>query len=176
MLIGLTGQARCGKDTFASFLREFKQFEQYAFALPIKNACREIFGWSDDHVNGALKDEVDPHFNVSPRKAMQTLGTEWGRNLINSELWLQAAKKQIAAHQALIITDVRFENEAKLIRDQGGIVIKIIRPEWAHILSHCSEDGIGENLVDKVIVNDGSLDDLRAAACELILRLEGLEQ
>ena len=113
MLIGLTGEARSGKDTFAFMLCDFIVFETYAFALPIKNACCEIFGWTDDHVNGHLKEEVDPYFGVSPRKAMQTLGTEWGRNSINSDLWLLAAEKKNEETSDLIVTDVRFNNEAE---------------------------------------------------------------
>lgn len=168
LLIGLTGLARAGKDTTANIIQKHTNAALYAFAQPIKEACKVLFDWQDQHVHGELKEVVDPHFGVSPRKAMQTLGTEWGRGLINSELWLLRAQKQVDSNERLIITDVRFNNEAEFIRNNGGIVIEIRRDNTQQVRVHCSEYGISPSLVDHVIDNNGSIEQLRSRVSGLL--------
>jgi len=160
LLIGFTGEARSGKDTAAAQLKSIHGFMLYAFAQPIKLACREIFGWGEQHVNGDLKEITDPLFNISPREAMQTLGTQWGREMINQEIWLQRAKHEMMTNKLLAVTDVRFNNEAELIKSRGGIIIKISRNDKAQVLSHKSESGISSNLIDFHIDNNGSIIEL----------------
>jgi hypothetical protein len=95
MLIGLTGKARSGKDTVAGYLNNKHMFSHYWFSKPMKDACRTIFGWDDRHLYGDLKEVVDPVYGISPRVALQTLGTERGRNCINQDLWLTRAGPQL---------------------------------------------------------------------------------
>lgn len=129
-LIGLTGYggvvAGVGKDTVANYLKTYysREFRSVAFADPIRAALKVIFGWDDSYFEHPKKNEVDPKFGVTPRKAMQTLGTEWGRNLINTNLWvnLTAEKWQpmLGAGFYVIVSDVRRDNEADAIRKAGG--------------------------------------------------------
>ena len=162
-LIGFTGQARCGKDTAAKHLNNNYGIPLYAFAQPIKQACRAVFGWGEEQVNGALKEDIDPLFNISPREAMQTLGTQWGRELINEDIWLKRAEHEMMINKALVITDVRFNNEAELIKSRGGIVINITRKNKAQVLSHKSENGIDSDLINYTIENNGTLIELYQA-------------
>jgi hypothetical protein len=157
MIIGLCGAARSGKDTVASML----PFNTYAFAEPMKEACRVIFGWNDEHLHGELKDVVDPIFNTSPRHALQTLGTQWGRELVNSNIWLIAAQNKINQSENLILTDVRFDNEADLILSNGGIIIRVNRKGLVGVLDHVSESGISSSKITFELDNNGSLNDLR---------------
>jgi dephospho-CoA kinase len=83
ILIGITGRARCGKDTAADYLSANIGFKKYSFAKPIKDAVKDMFGLTEDHVNGYLKEVVLPDICHSPRFLMQTLGTEWGRKIVN---------------------------------------------------------------------------------------------
>ena len=101
---------------------------------------------------------------------MQTLGTEWGRELINPELWLILAKQRLLNFgPGMVIADVRFENEAEWVRSQGGRVIHIERPSAVAVEVHASEAGIkfkGEE-GDFKIINGGSLEDLQQTIREV---------
>lgn len=156
-IIGLTGfegrVAGVGKDTAADYLLQYhrSQFRSLAFADPIRRAMREVFGWDDSYFAHPKKNEVDERYGISPRKAMQTLGTEWGRNMINSDLWLilagQKALPLVDAGFDVLITDCRFENEAKWIRKNGGVVWHIDRAaesitSGAGGATHVSETGV----------------------------------
>ena len=161
-LIGIAGRARVGKDTVAQRLVTTHSFHQYSFAAPIKVACKAIFGWGDRHVNGDLKEVVDPEYGVSPRQAMQTLGTEWGRNSINPELWLLRANFQYVRlgeldqpgrFKGMVVSDVRFNNEADWIRSKGGSVIHVTRPERTAVRDHSSESGVEAKDGDFAVVN-----------------------
>lgn len=169
MIIGLTGKARSGKDTVAEHLRIAYGFNHYWFSKPMKEACKAIFGWTDEHLYGDLKEVVDPNYVVSPRVALQTLGTEWGRS-INSDLWILRAKKEMEQDQNLVISDCRFDNEAKAIREKGGIIIRVEREGIQSVADHSSENGISEILVSLVIKNDGTLQDLYKKVDNLLLK------
>ena len=107
----------------------------------------------------------------SPRYAMQTLGTEWGRNIIGPDFWTQHGLRQglLAAYQkpGVVFSDVRFENEAKAIRDAGGWIVHIRRPGVSINSGHSSEAGINVYGVDQCIVNDGSIEKLTASVLGL---------
>src|SRR4051812_49215672 len=124
-LIGLTGKARSGKDTVASFLIEQFAVRTLAFARPLKEGLKTMFHLTEEHVNGSLKETVIPEFGKSPRQMLQTLGTDWGRSLVADDIWLIVAKRNIEQwlheHDDVAITDVRFDNEANMVRDMGGI-------------------------------------------------------
>lgn len=157
MLYGITGNARCGKGTVAKLLG----YPEYHFSKPMKDACRNIFGWNDEHLYGELKDVVDPNFGVSPRMALQTMGTDWGRNMVNKDLWLKRAQIEINNNSQLVISDVRMNNEARLIKQNGGKIIKVVRDVKVDIRDHVSEEGIDNQYVDYIIDNNGTLNMLR---------------
>lgn len=161
MLVGFTGKARSGKDTAALFVIETFNLEKYSFAQPIKEACKVMFGWNEEHVNGSLKEAIDDHYGVSPRQAMQTLGTEWGRNTIHNEMWIKRAEMAFKqSSMGIVIPDVRFENEAEFIRDNGGVLIHVTRPNVIQVNAHSSEAGVRVTEDDFVIVNDSTISQL----------------
>ncbi len=159
-LIGITGLARSGKDSIADHLVDMHEYVSYSFAKPMKDACKIIFNWTDEHVYGHLKDVIDPVFNVSPRIALQTMGTEWGRETINQSIWLIRAQIEIEKHDLLVIPDVRFDNEAELIRRHGGRIIQVTRRQAESVNTHSSEAGINQDFVDYRLRNEGSLSQL----------------
>lgn len=171
-LIGVAGRAGVGKDTAGNMLANMIDGVTYAFAKPMKEAMKQVFGWNDEHVNGSLKEVIDPHYGVSPRKAMQTFGTEWGRNTINEDLWLLRADMElqdaIVNGYPLIITDVRFPNEAQWIRDNGGTVIHLRRDDAAATVAHASEQGLTPIEGDYSYDNSGSIRDLNVAMAKVI--------
>lgn len=159
-LIGLHGVARSGKDTTGQILSGFLGYQTYSLARPIKDVCNTLFGWDERHSDGELKEAVDPFWGVSPRYAYQTLGTEWGRNLICDDIWLRRAKMLLDKNGSLIITDVRFQNEADFVRNNNGVIIHIKRDDVTPVLQHSSEAGIDLRKEDVLLYNNSSIENL----------------
>lgn len=170
MIVGFTGRRRSGKDTAATALRDL-DYTRLSFAGPLKEmliTLLSVQGLSRtaayNLVEGADKETPTHLLNGrSPRYAMQTLGTEWGRDLIDVNLWVRAALRSAADDDKVMFTDVRFPNEVKAIHDAGGIVIKIVRPTpLASDDTHPSEILIDSLDVDAVVINEGSIEQLHA--------------
>jgi hypothetical protein len=163
ILIGFTGVAGSGKDTAANWLKHLYGFKSVAFADPIRNGMRAIIGLEDKHFQHPDKEVVLPEFGKSPRQMMQTLGTEWGRDCVNQDLWLILAGKKVDEYQNdgyhVAITDVRFENEAEWLRNKGGLIVHIKRGQSSAV-AHVSEAGVQATNEDWVIYNNGPLSNL----------------
>jgi hypothetical protein len=167
MIVGLAGRARSGKDTVANILRVERRFVQLSFAAPMRRFVANLLGC---HVADLEQIKEDPHELLggkTPRFAMQTLGTEWGRDTIAGDLWIRcclaAARREAQCGHDVVISDVRFENEAAAIRAAGGVVWHISRPGAAIAESaHRSEAGLAAAPQDETIVNDGTLEKLAA--------------
>jgi hypothetical protein len=181
LLIGLTGYAGSGKDTVRSILEERYDYDGLAFADPIRDmlsALLDSMGLSDEWMTDReLKERDITGLGLSYRKMAQALGTEWGRALKES-LWLDIAAAKIAMYRqydsvGVVISDVRFPNEAEWVKAQGGVIWKIVRPGIEPVRAHASEDLIATLPYDYVIDNHGSLDLLpnavaaALAACSL---------
>jgi len=162
-IIGIAGKARSGKDTAAEFLmtRGVCKY-RYAFADPIRAMLKAGFGIDmSDPAWLARKEAPIARIGKSPRKMMQTLGTEWGRELVNRDVWIIAAQMQLERHgKGMLISDVRFDNEAHWIRLNGGLVIHLSRPTGAPVAPHASEGGIGFETEDVEVLNDGDIETL----------------
>ena len=184
-LIGLTGRAGTGKDTIADFLVETHGFVKLAFADPIKDGIKAMLGLSgDDITNSANKEDKVDWLGCSPRHAMQTLGTDWGRDMIHPNLWLNITARRVhkimampAMHHiaGIVISDVRFENEADWVRAHGGQVWHVRRAACGlagATATHISEQTIPRHAADRIIANDGSTEQTFELVCELIDLLE----
>lgn len=164
-LIGLTAPARAGKDTIGDMLSKHFNSARVAFAAPLRSALRAMIpDLTDEHFFGSLKEVPLDWLGKSPRQLMQTLGTEWGRNLIHSEIWLKLAERAIDKYHSqqfhVVVTDVRFENEAHFIRQKGGQIWHIRRGDAPKVNAHASEAGVQVVKGDLIIDNNGSLDQL----------------
>lgn len=176
-LIGIVGLARVGKDTAADYLCNVYDLHRYAFADPIKDMLTCVFG--NLFRNGDRENPIE-WLGKSPRQMMQTLGTEWGRGLIHPDLWVLVAGQMWQKYQkvgpsdGVVISDVRFANEAEWIRSQGGVLIQIRRKNVEQVAEHISESGLPAGLVHHIIDNDGTLYQLRRALDEVMLRSFGV--
>jgi len=125
----------------------------------------KAIGLTDAHVDGDLKHEpTDLLCGKTPRWAMQSIGTEWGRKLIGEDIWIRAWKNTLPTG-AVVCDDLRFPNEAEAVKSMGGKIIRITRPGFEHNATHESEKH--ELPCDLELRNDGTLE-------TLISRLDGL--
>lgn len=160
MIIGFCGNARSGKSEAAKVCEEMFGFKQFSFAEPIRNFMIDFLALSGLKELDEIK-EI-PHFllgDKTPRVAMQTLGTEWGREMIDSNLWVRRCITMAQREKYAVISDVRFDNEAKAIIESGGFIFKIERPDGNIIktANHSSEKGIDTGYISGTILNEGEL-------------------
>lgn len=168
MLLGLYGAAGCGKDTLANEILNYDSYERYRFADPLKNMLRQFHIPDNTWEDREAKEKIIPWLGVSPRYLAQTLGTEWGRELVNPDIWVILAKGRWHHINAdgkgrMVIPDVRFANEAKWIKEAGGLVIQIVRSETLVIdnKGHAEDEHpLRPEFVDAAILNDGTVKEM----------------
>lgn len=165
-LIGIMGLARVGKDTATAHLCDTYGMESYAFADPIKSMLTGVFG--DLFRDGDREAPID-WLGKSPRQLMQTLGTEWGREIVHPDLWVLVADQMWKKYQEIgwgagvVLSDVRFRNEAEWILAQGGLLISLSRDGVAAVATHVSEQNIPFDLANVSLENNGTVEELAAA-------------
>lgn len=188
-LIGIAGRKGSGKDTFAQPLLEAHyggnhRFVQVRFADPFKDMMRAMLtaaGLNPEYITrcieGDLKEApLEILGGMSMRHAMQTLGTEWGRAMLNERVWTNIAVSRIQNYAALgiygvVITDVRHPDEVDAIKSLGGKVIKIHGRSVPNELSnHSSERLIGDLVVDMTVYNTGTIEILHNIAIDIASR------
>ncbi len=173
-LIGIAAPAQSGKSTVARYLRDQYGYAEVSFAAPIRQFVADLCGLTlADVESGPLKEQVIPWIGKSPRQMMQTLGTEWGRDLVSQSLWVDRAMQTVSGLRfggtGAVISDVRFENEAEVIRAHGGFILHLSRPDALVVNTHISEAGVSfDPTTDWRIVNDSSLEVLRASVRDML--------
>lgn len=145
MLIGLVGFIGSGKGTVADILCGNYGFKKESFAAGVKDAASVIFSWDREMLEGETKEsrewreKPDPWwsekfgYEFTPRKALQWIGTEAGRDIFHNDLWILSLMRRIKPSENYVIADVRFPNEIQRIKDMGGFVVWVRRgqlPEW----------------------------------------------
>lgn len=169
-LIGITGQAGAGKNLAASMVPEatILHFADTIYAMLAVMLEVPI----DTLRDRAFKEQRVQWLGRSPRELLQTLGTEWGRQLVREDVWLAIAARRVEEaieDGPVVLADLRFDNEAEFIRSRGGQVWEIVRPDAGLPSDHSSENGIRRDLIDLTFVNSGTPEALRAqvlAACK----------
>ena len=145
MLVGLVGFINSGKGTVADILTRKHGFIKESFANSVKDAVSPIFGWDRKMLEGDTKESrewretTDPWWSeklgkdISPRLALQLMGTEAGRNVFHTDIWILSLLKRIDSNKNYVLADVRFPNEIEQIRKSGGKILRVQRgsePQW----------------------------------------------
>lgn len=198
MIIGVVGLAGSGKDTVSDMLQRYHGFRKVAFADPIKRIAREVYDFTDEQLWGPseYRDAPDLRYPrnadlagdtfLSPRYALQTLGTEWGRDCY-ADTWvdmgIRIARELLHPNggkdydakagvfrstcpppAGVVFSDCRFVNEGRKIKAAGGKVVRIVRPGAGLAGAaglHASEVEQLQIKADVEIVNAGTLDELK---------------
>lgn len=166
-LIGLTGPAGCGKDTIGERLMAVHGFAPMAFANPLRLAAAEAFGidyW--EFTDRVLKDQVHPYWGLTRRQMLQRMGTEAMRGAFGEDFWIRRwtmTYLALSESSNVVVTDVRFVNEADAIRAQGGVIVHVSRPNLPNLEgNHASAQGVGRQHGDLVLRNDHDIKGLYA--------------
>lgn len=174
-LIGIAGKAQTGKDTIGDYLRTDHGFSNGSFASAIKHGAYAMTGINPTNMTGPEKEEIIPWLGVSMRHILQTLGTEWGRELIHPDIWLKIAQRSWDQYKrvepnsvGVVMTDVRFENEAAWVRDTGGQIWHVSREGALNTKAHISEAGIKILEPDVQIFNEDTIESLHFAIDEVL--------
>jgi len=155
MLIGFTGKAGVGKTTIAKKLQDYKGFLVKSFANPLKESLVTLTGLPMCHFTDSFLKEQSTEFGKTPRELMQLYGTEFVRNMICEHFWVIRMRQELNSigRVDVVIDDVRFEDEAQLIRERGGYLIHLKRDFESPTdkTGHKSEAGITVKENDIVI-------------------------
>jgi hypothetical protein len=166
IIVGLWNPAPgCGKSTVAQLLHGYTRL---AFADPMKWMLQQLLdaaGYSSADARRILFHDKETPLDRLPgaptmRHLLRTLGTEWGRDHVHPDLWVEVWKRQALRLPKVVADDVRMPNEAAVIREIGGELWSVVRPGYADASGHRSEAGLPGVTFDRVIINDGTIDQL----------------
>lgn len=173
-LIGICGKKGSGKDAAGAALASIG-YHQVAFAEALKLMTARLYEYlkfdestANKMIYGDLKEMPVPELGGhSTRYAMQTLGTEWGRLCLDRDLWVNIGIAKAKQYDKAVITDVRFPNEAEAIKEQGGIIIRILREIADNAKDEHASEMIDNIVPDFFVDNNGSLQDLKRKILEI---------
>ncbi|WJN63390.1 deoxynucleoside monophosphate kinase [Streptomyces phage phiScoe55] len=175
LLIGLSGYAGSGKDEAAAAL-VVGGWRRDAFADRLRTFLLALDPWVDTYPDvGVVRlaklvdaygwDRAKRQF-PEIRRLLQRAGTEAGRKVLGANIWVDSLMKDFdRENEALVVTDVRFPNEADAIRKAGGVVVRINRPGvgpkedpggWVHE----SEVALDHYDFDVTVNNNGTIEEL----------------
>jgi hypothetical protein len=188
-LIGICGAAGAGKSTVAKHLAETENGKRLRLADGLKRMLKSV-GLTDAQVDGNEKNIPLPLLcGKTPRFAMTSLGTGWGRDVIGNDFWMNICAMSLTAElvkgeaKLLIVDDIRYPNELEMIRRLGGQVWLVRRPDvepqfdlWSRLKRfhgiekklHSSELLWRKLPVEQVLFNNGSEDELKRDATGLL--------
>ncbi len=188
MIIGICGLIGSGKDSVADILVQEKNFKKISFADKLKDGVATVFGWDRSMLEGKTsnsrdwREEKDDFWSaelgkdISPRLVLQLFGTECMRQGFYDGIWVSLVKKHIIDNpkQNFVIPDVRFPNEANMIKSIHGEVWRMRRgpdPVWFRMYQdlgieptevHESEWAWANTNFNKILDNNGTLLELRS--------------
>lgn len=176
MLIGITGQKFSGKSTVANMLSEMLGYKVVSFADKLKDITCVLSGCTREQLeNYDFKEcEIVPN-HLKPycgnaefptyRAFLQHFGSEVMRG-VNDNIWIDCTLDNCGENA--IIADCRFPNEAKAIKEQGGIIIRVEREGLQSSDTHSSETAMKEIVPDYIIENKKGLKELKNAVGLLV--------
>lgn len=200
MIIGICGFIGSGKDTIADYLVNSHEFRRESFANTLKDAVSSVFGWDRTLLEGRTKEarewreQSDVWWSerlgktITPRWVLQQWGTEVCRKSFHDDIWIASLENKLRnSKDHVVISDCRFPNEIKAIKNAGGVVVRVKRgdePDWydaavsankgpdgnatwslsrlklEQLKIHASETAWVGTQFDHILTNNSTIDDL----------------
>jgi len=171
-IIGFGHKKQTGKSTAASelgyyLIEQGYTIELVAFADSLYEICNKLYSWAgfetkrfyDKHPE--MKQIILENIGKSPRQILIDFGTKAVREQVYERTWVDYLLYRNSYTDFLLISDVRFPNEFQAIRDRGGFLIKVVRPQIMDT-HDVADDAINETFLwDLTIINDGTIPQLR---------------
>jgi len=175
-VIGISGKANAGKDTFADFLHAYPPwFVKKSFAFKLKQIAQILTGWPDQYTREG-KAHYLPEWGMTVGTFQQKLGTDAVRFGLKDDAWILALFADYTPNQFWCIQDVRFANEAESIRERDGVLVRInrdIEDDCGRDKNHISETALDNwHDWDFVIDNNGSLEHLESEALRVLREIQ----
>jgi hypothetical protein len=156
--VGLSGYARSGKDTVASFLVAEYGYRQIAFADRLRELVVSLFPSVAEVVNDAGGDWEKAKEDPEVRRMLQGVGVA-ARNHIGPNVWITAALGSVGKSEKIVVSDMRFINEADALAARGAALFRIERPGTKAINNHVSETALDRyDGFHAVLVNDDTIE------------------
>ncbi len=209
MIISVTGFIGSGKDTIADYLVAEHGFKRESFAGALKDAVAHVFSWDRELLEGrsaegrAWREKVDPWWakrlkmpHLTPRWVLQNWGTEVCRMGFHTDIWIASLENKLRkTNEDIVISDCRFPNELKMVKNLGGKTVRVKRgdePDWYASAKDVNAGmkrigwALGKDTLEKqgihpseyawigtkfdvTIANNGSIDELYANTEELLI-------
>lgn len=178
-LVGLVAQKRAGKDTAADGLVRYG-WQKVGYSDPVYAAALALdpivhvyddgeFERLSELVKRVGWDSAKEDYS-EVRQTLERIGTEVGREQFGYDFWVDFAERTLPLGvESLVFRDVRFKNEAEMLRIHGGIIVKIVRPDQKKDLGHPSRDGIHDIHCDFIIFNDSTPEVLQRRLIDLVM-------
>ena len=187
--VALAGKAGSGKNALAQQLVEQYGFTEIAFADAIREAATALnplipidMGHNGDLLKSTMRlatlvDSIGwddaKRYHAEVRELLQRLGTEVGREIISPNVWVDLAVQQATAVGGhVVFTDCRFANEVEAVRANGGLLVRVYRPNVEAVSEHLSETAIDDVPADLTVMNVGAREELADHARTIFLTLQ----
>lgn len=181
-IIAITGNAGSGKSTIAKMIVKHG-YSEIQFSSKLKDIVSIIFNWDRRSLSGEStnsrrwREDIDPLWSsrldryVDPRTILQQVGTDLFRNHLDPNIWIYSIEDEVLDSLPVVVSDLRFPNEAEYIKSLGGYVIRVVRDNYNRSNNndlHESETHIDGIDADYFIDNNGSISDLYERVEEIL--------
>ena len=200
MIIGICGLIGCGKGTVGDILVEEYGFTKLSFADKLKDGVATVFNWDRAMLEGDTVEsrewrETQDDFwsretgrTITPRLVLQEFGTDCMRHGFDDSIWVSLVKQELVKYpkKNFVIPDVRFPNEANMIKSIHGEIWRVRRgqdPVWMRMYQdigvepkdvHESEWRWANVDFNSTIYNDLGIDELKSQVKGLLASNEHL--
>jgi len=162
MIIRLTGKKGCGKTSAAISMRDHHGYIVRSLATPLKDTLVK-FGVPVENMEtpGLKETPLEQFGNKSAREVMQLFGTDFARAMISNTIWVDKLRQDIqtlidSGIEDIVVDDIRFNNEARAIKELCGVIVEVSRPDVFDGDSHISERGVSSEFIDGRLENVSS--------------------
>lgn len=155
-IIAISGLKRSGKDTIADYLCINYGYTKIKIANPLKQGLKVMFGFTDEQLESDAKDEIDPRWEVQPRKIMQFIGTDVMQYQLQQiipgvgrKVWIKSLIEEHIANsrnldKLFVIPDLRFLHEYEELSKYNTVFWRVNRITELDKFNHVCDLHISE--------------------------------